>query len=196
MTPNPTPPATSPTGQAVVSQILTRIALVVFTIAGAIALAPTAGVDVSFLPPIVPKVCALVAFVAATAGFAGPGLRKVAPMILLCVGVGLASCAHVDAIVVTKDTIHATRLAAQATEAGMRSADSQHLLTPDQVHRWNVFLAYFQKGFVAAADVWEAAADAHDEDGAHQAEAILTRFMADLAGFAVLLVTPSDGGAS
>jgi hypothetical protein len=68
--------AVSPTGEAVIPQILTRVALAVFGVAGAIALAPTAGVDVSFLPPLVPKVCALVAFVAATMGFMGTGLRK------------------------------------------------------------------------------------------------------------------------
>jgi hypothetical protein len=70
------PPAVSPTGTPVLSQVLTRVALGVFGVAGAIALAPAAGIDLSFLPPIVPKVCALVAFVAATMGLAGPGVRK------------------------------------------------------------------------------------------------------------------------
>jgi hypothetical protein len=77
-TPNPLDPVppVSPTGTPVLSQIITRGALVVFGVAGAIALAPAAGVDISFLPPLVPKVCALVAFVAATMGLAGPGVRK------------------------------------------------------------------------------------------------------------------------
>lgn len=79
MTPNPTPPPVSPTGKAVVSQVLTRVALIVFGVAGAIAMAPAAGIDVSFLPPLLPKICAFVAFIAANVSLAGPGVRKVAP---------------------------------------------------------------------------------------------------------------------
>lgn len=66
----------SPTGTPMFGQWVTRAALFAFGVAGAIAMAPAAGVDVSFLPPLVPKVCALVAFVAATVGLAGPGVRK------------------------------------------------------------------------------------------------------------------------
>ena len=69
-------PAVSPTGTAVLSQMATRVALGVFGISGAIAAASAAGIDISFLPPIVPKICALVAFVAAFMGMSGPGVRK------------------------------------------------------------------------------------------------------------------------
>ncbi len=75
----PAASAVSPTGQAVVPQYVARAAVILFGIAGAIAMAPAAGIDIGFLPPLVPKVSALVAFVAATLGLVGPGIRKVSP---------------------------------------------------------------------------------------------------------------------
>lgn len=77
--PTPTPPvlkAVSPTGEAIIPPIVVKIIVPIVTIAGGIALAPTMGVDVSFLPPLVLKASALVAFLGTVVGIAGPGARR------------------------------------------------------------------------------------------------------------------------
>lgn len=70
------PPPVSPTGTPVIPASWMKFILPVVTIAGGTALASASGVDVSFLPPIVPKVCALVAFLGGLMGIASPGWRK------------------------------------------------------------------------------------------------------------------------
>lgn len=70
------PPELSPTGTPVIPASWVKYILPVVAIAGSIALAPTMGVDVSFLPPISMKVAAFVAFIGMTLGIAGPGVRK------------------------------------------------------------------------------------------------------------------------
>lgn len=63
-------------GKPVISPKVVKYLLPVIAVSGAIALAPTMGVDVSFLPPLVPKYAALVWFIGMTLGLAGPGIRK------------------------------------------------------------------------------------------------------------------------
>lgn len=73
-----TPPkdVVSPTGTPVIPSSWVKFILPVVAVAGSIAIAPTMGVDISFLPPLVPKISALVAFLGMTLGIAGPGVRK------------------------------------------------------------------------------------------------------------------------
>jgi hypothetical protein len=63
-------------GKPILSSKVVKFLLPIIAISGAIALAPTMGVDVSFLPPLVPKYAALISFIGMTLGLAGPGIRK------------------------------------------------------------------------------------------------------------------------
>lgn len=75
-TPKPEAPPPSPTGTPVVPAALVKYLLPVVAVAGGLALAPSMGVDISFLHPAVPKWAALIAFIGMTLGIAGPGVRK------------------------------------------------------------------------------------------------------------------------
>lgn len=195
MTPNPTPP-TSPTGQAVVPQWVTRVALLLFGIAGGIAAAPAAGIDISFLPPVVPKACALIAFLAAFVGLAGPGARKAAPVVLLVLTLGLSSCAHAPTpLQVTGESLDAAAITFEATAAGMATAYQRHAVTLEQARAWNDFLPKFKASYHVACALWRTARATKDEPLERQAAAILSEMLGKLSTFAVLLAAP-DGGAS
>lgn len=187
-------PPTSPTGKAVVSQVLTRVALFVFGVAGAIALAPTAGIDISFLPPLVPKYCALIAFVALTMGLAGPGIRKAAPVVLLCLA--LTGCATTPPIVISARSLAALDITFVATHDAMEVAFDAHHITPAQYAAWKSFGLRYQASEGLAVKLYDAAAAAHDTSTQAQVSAILASFESELGTYAALAlqVVHPDGG--
>jgi hypothetical protein len=74
--PPPAPaPAVSPTGQAIIPPIVAKYAAPVVAIAGALALAPEAGIT---LPAIVLTVAKLVVLLGTVLGIVSPGARKAA----------------------------------------------------------------------------------------------------------------------
>lgn len=111
--------------------------------------------------------------------------------IVACVTAGRPA----DPLVITGNTLHGAKLSFMATEAGMRSANEQHLLTRDQVLAWNAFLEKFKPGFRFAVDLWEAAEQSHDASKEAQAAAIVTALLTGLTQFTLMLALPPAGGA-
>lgn len=107
----------------------------------------------------------------------------------------LASCAHAPTpLVVTGNTLHGAKLAVVATEAGMREANEQKLLTRDQVLAWNDFLERFKPGFRVACEMWQAASDSQDKTKEQQAAAIVSALLVGLTQFTILLAQIRGGG--
>ncbi len=72
----PDPPV-SPTGAAMLPQLVLKIGTPLAAIAGAVAAASVMGVDISFLPPVLVKVCAFISLCLAPAlGIASQGARR------------------------------------------------------------------------------------------------------------------------
>lgn len=132
----------------------------------------------------------------------GPAMMVAAPVlfcIALAAGTELSACAHAPPVlVVTGEVLHAAKLSMVATEAGMRAANQQGLLTAAQREAWNAFEPKFVKSWGAACDVWEAAEAAQDQSMKGQVLVIITALLGELATFTELLVElhPVDGGGS
>lgn len=196
MTQLPTPPdpaqtpqpaqAVSPTGQALVSAKLAPFfasaAAVCAVVAGA------AKIPGLHLPDEVFAYATLLALIFGTLLGTTPGLRKVVPMLLLVLSVGLVapSCAHAQpasAITVTGDVLDGAGITFEAVLAGMKSASDAHALSATQVEAWNDFLARWRAGYHLTAKAWRDAKAKADGTGAEQAEAALGSLLGELAAW-------------
>lgn len=119
-----------------------------------------------------------------------------APLAVFLIGAAVGvSCAHApSALEVTGHTLHGAKLSVVATEAGMREANEQKLLTRDQVLAWNAFLEKFQPGFRIACEMWQAALDSADASKQQQAAAIVGALLVGLTQFTVLLAQVNGDG--
>lgn len=205
MTPNPvaptTPPAAapavSPTGTPLLSPKLTPYLFALFTLATTLAGAgQIPGVNI---PANVTGIAGLVALLLAGVLGITPGLRKAAPLVLLCLAVGFSSCSSAaPAIVVTGQSIVATGKTFEATAAVFNSLHASHAITEAQYGSWYKFGLRFKASFEAARKLYDAAAEGGDVSSQQVAASIISDFIAELGTFEALIeqVARPDGGAA
>lgn len=210
MTPLPTPPdpvqtpqpaqAVSPTGQALVSAKLAPFfasaAAVCAVVAGA------AKIPGLHLPDEVFAYATLLTLIFTTLLGTTPGLRKVVPMLLLVLSVGLGapSCATTAAGVVNV-SVTSTKALGQlflTTATAIDAAYDAKLISEPQYAPWRDFSLRFQAAFAIADKTLEAAAETNDVSVQGVIRAELDRLERELSTFQALAatVTKKPGGGS
>lgn len=206
MTPLPTPPdptqtpqppqAVSPTGAPLVSARLApyfaAAAAVCAVVAGA------SKIPGLHLPDAVFGYATLLSIIFGVLLGTTPGMRKTLPMVLLVLGVGLSSCAHEQAILVTSDSIVAAGVTYEAVAAVMSSLHRSHGVTETQYASWYSFALRYKASFKTARLLYDSAAEGGDVSTQQTAANIIAGFIGELGTFEALIaqVAHPDGGAT
>lgn len=191
------PPAISPTGAPVVSSKLTPWFLTLAAICGV--LAGASKIPGLNLPEAVFGYATLGAALFAALAGATPGLRSTGAMLLLCLVIGLFSCAHVDPLIATGTAIDSAAHLAASVSTAMDLAVQEHRISPDTYAKWGSFLAVFKPTWDLLQAEWGDAKATQNAAEAQKIEGALATLVAKLGEFEALLLLEQpaavDGGA-
>ncbi len=98
----------------------------------------------------------------------------------------LPACNEDKAILITGESLIGAGDTFVATAAGMDAALDAKKITPADYKKWAAFGRKFQASYFLARNLWQVAADNHDEKIQAQAGAVLTQLVGDLGTYAAL----------
>jgi hypothetical protein len=127
-----------------------------------------------------------------------PGIRKIAPLVLLCVGLAFSACVHADPVIDVGVALDTAAPLAAATSKAMDAAVKSHRISPAAYAKWGAYLKDFQIGYDVAVAQWKAAKATANEPAEQKVGAALAAMVAQLGEFSALVLPgaqPTDGGA-
>lgn len=85
-------------------------------------------------------------------------------LIGVAIGLALTSCAGVDPIIVSGQSLKVAKAEYHATVQLMDQALALGLVTDEQFHKWRLFSDYFEVAFERAVELWDLASKAADDN--------------------------------
>lgn len=121
----------------------------------------------------------------------------VTTLLLLCIGLSFASCAHQSALVITGETLDVGAKTAIATSHAMDDARRASTVDGPTYAKWGTFLKVFIATYDTASDMWRTAVTNQNDALAQTIAAVLGTLLKQLGAFTVLVLpdlVPIGGG--